>query len=171
MNRKGRSCPTRSRLSTVEIDTPGAAELAACYADITGGQATFADRAWATVNGPGGRIDDLAATEARVLAAGATRYEFQPNTDHCIVLRRPPGTCSACPPGRCAGVMTWSWKLFLPRATVSSCRRSLEPAWNDRDPAAGVAALVDGGTDTDPNVPPAPAVLVAAGDVGTSAKQ
>jgi hypothetical protein len=87
------------RLSSVAINCPDAAELAAFYADITGGKITFADPTWATVNGPGGRIDfqtvpdyspptwpestsppemhldfyvdDLAATEARVLAAGA----------------------------------------------------------------------------------------------------
>ena len=45
------------RLSSVAINCANAAELAAFYADITGGQVTFADPAWATVNGPGGRID------------------------------------------------------------------------------------------------------------------
>ena len=105
------------RLSSVAINCPDAAELAAFYADITGGQVTFSDPGWATVNGPGGRIDfptvpgytpptwpepaapnhlhldfyvdDLAATQARVLAAGATRYEFQPNADHCLVFADP----------------------------------------------------------------------------------
>jgi catechol 2,3-dioxygenase-like lactoylglutathione lyase family enzyme len=107
------------RLSSVAINCPNAAELAAFYADITGGQITFADPAWATVNGPGGRIDfqtvadhtpptwpepispiqmhldfyvdDLAATEARVLAAGATKYDVQPNPDHCCVFADPAG--------------------------------------------------------------------------------
>lgn len=107
------------RLSSVAINCPNAAELAAFYADITGGQVTFADPAWATVNGPGGRIDfqtladytpptwpepispiqmhldfyvdDLTATEARVLAAGATKYDVQPNPDHCIVFADPAG--------------------------------------------------------------------------------
>ncbi len=107
------------RLSSVAINCPDAAELAAFYADITGGQVTFADPAWATVNGPGGRIDfqtvpdhtpptwpdptspiqmhldfhvdDLAATEARVLAAGATKYQVQPNPDHCSVFADPTG--------------------------------------------------------------------------------
>ena len=107
------------RLSSVAINCPNAAELAAFYADITGGQVTFADPAWATVNGPGGRIDfqtvadytpptwpepispiqmhldfhvdDLAATEARVLAAGATKYDVQPNPDHCFVFADPAG--------------------------------------------------------------------------------
>ena len=107
------------RLSSVAINCPDAAELAAFYADITGGQVTFSDPGWATVNGPGGRIDfqtvpgytpptwpepaapnhlhldfyvdDLAATQARVLAAGATRYEFQPNADHCLVFADPAG--------------------------------------------------------------------------------
>jgi hypothetical protein len=55
-----------------------AGELAAFYADITGGQVTF-------------YVDDLAATQARVLAAGATRYEFQPNADHCLVFADPAG--------------------------------------------------------------------------------
>jgi hypothetical protein len=31
--------------------------LAAFYADITGGKVTFLHGGWATVNGPGGRID------------------------------------------------------------------------------------------------------------------
>jgi catechol 2,3-dioxygenase-like lactoylglutathione lyase family enzyme len=106
-------------LSSVAINCPDAGELAAFYADITGGQVTFVDDAWATVNGPGGRIDfqsvpdyapptwpdqtsptqmhldfyvdDLATTEARVLAAGATKYEVQPNPDHCFVFADPAG--------------------------------------------------------------------------------
>ena len=36
-------------------------------------------------------VDDLAASEARVLAAGATRDEFQPNQDHCVVFADPAG--------------------------------------------------------------------------------
>ena len=34
-------------------------------------------------------VDDLEATGARVLAAGATRFEHQPNVDHCIVYADP----------------------------------------------------------------------------------
>ena len=107
------------RLSSVAINCPNAGELAAFYADITDGQVTFANEAWATVNGPGGRIDfqtvpgytpptwpeptspnqmhldfyvdDLAATEARVLAAGATKHHFQPNHDHSLVFADPAG--------------------------------------------------------------------------------
>ncbi len=94
------------KLSSVTLDCPNAGDLAAFYADITGGKVTFLNDAWATVNGPGGRIecqtapgytpptwpdptssmqmhldfyvDDLDAAEARVLAAGATKYDFQP---------------------------------------------------------------------------------------------
>ena len=40
---------------------------------------------------PHGDVDDLAAAEARVLAAGATRYDFQPNADHCLVYADPAG--------------------------------------------------------------------------------
>ena len=36
-------------------------------------------------------VDDLAATEARVVAAGATKFEFQPNADHCLVFADPAG--------------------------------------------------------------------------------
>ncbi len=36
-------------------------------------------------------VDDLAAAEARVLAAGATRFDFQPNADHCLVFADPAG--------------------------------------------------------------------------------
>jgi hypothetical protein len=35
-------------------------------------------------------VDDLDAAEARVLAAGATRFDFQPN-DHCRVYADPAG--------------------------------------------------------------------------------
>lgn len=107
------------KLSSVAINCPNAGNLAAFYADITGGKVTFLHEAWATVNGPGGRIDfqtvpdytpptwpdptsptqmhldfhvdDLEAAEARVLAAGATRYDFQPNDDHCYVYADPAG--------------------------------------------------------------------------------
>ena len=107
------------RLSSVALDCPDARGLAAFYADITGGRVTFAGDQWATVDGPGGRIDfqtapgyrppswpdeassmqlhldfvveDLAAAEARVLAAGARKYDEQPNSDHCLVFADPAG--------------------------------------------------------------------------------
>jgi hypothetical protein len=44
-------------------------------------------------------VDDLDATETRALAAGATKYDFQPN-DHCRVYADPAGHRSACPPSR-----------------------------------------------------------------------
>jgi len=101
-------------LSSAAINCPDSAKLAAFYADITGGEVTVFDGTWAAVNGPGGRIDfqtvpdhtpptwpdpavpiqihldfyvdDLAATESRVLAAGARKYDFQPNAEHCLVF-------------------------------------------------------------------------------------
>ncbi len=107
------------KLSSVAVDCPDAGRLAAFYADITGGQVIFEHPEWATVNGPNGRIDfqtvsgytapawpdptssiqmhldfdvdDLVATEARVLAAGAIRLDFQPNADHCLVFADPVG--------------------------------------------------------------------------------
>lgn len=107
------------KLGSVALDCPDAGTLAAFYADITGGTVTFHNHAWATVNGPGGRIDfqtvpgytpptwpdptssiqmhldfdvdDLEATEARVLAAGASKYDFQPNAEHCYVFADPAG--------------------------------------------------------------------------------
>jgi catechol 2,3-dioxygenase-like lactoylglutathione lyase family enzyme len=111
--------PDSIKLSSVTLDCPNAGELAAFYADITGGKVTFCHERWATVNSPGGRmdfqtapgytpptwpdptssiqmhldfyVDDLDATEARVLAAGATKYDFQPNGDHCFVYADPAG--------------------------------------------------------------------------------
>lgn len=105
-------------LGTVALECPDAARLAAFYADIMGGRITFADEEWATVRGAGGRIDfqtapgyrpptwpdpassmqmhldfdvdDLDATEARVLAAGATKSEYQPG-DHFRVYADPAG--------------------------------------------------------------------------------
>jgi catechol 2,3-dioxygenase-like lactoylglutathione lyase family enzyme len=93
-------------LGSVALECPDAAELAAFYAEITGGRVTYADQGWATVKGPGGRIDfqtapghvaptwpdpassmqahldfdvdDPDAAEARVLAAGARKYDHQP---------------------------------------------------------------------------------------------
>ena len=107
------------KLSAVTLDCPNARELASFYAEITGGQVTAENDAWASVNGPGGRIDfqtvpgytpptwpdptssiqmhldfhveDRASTEARVLAAGATKFEYQPNADHCTVYADPVG--------------------------------------------------------------------------------
>jgi hypothetical protein len=101
----------------VGVDCPNARQLAAFYAEITGGTVTQESEQWASMSGPGGSIDfwtvpnhqpptwpegrtpkqlhldfyvdDLAATEARVLAAGATKYDFQPNSDHCYVYADP----------------------------------------------------------------------------------
>ncbi|HEV2886675.1 MAG TPA: VOC family protein [Jatrophihabitans sp.] len=107
------------KLSSVAIDCPDPGQLAAFYAEITGGQVTYLDDEWATVTGPGGRIDfqaapgytppswpdpgssmqmhldfhvdDLQATEARVLAAGARKYDFQPAEDNFRVYSDPAG--------------------------------------------------------------------------------
>ena len=105
------------KLCAVTLECPDAGDLARFYAQITGGTVTVRD-SWATINVPGGRIDfqtapghipptwpdpassmqmhldfdvdDLDATEARVLAAGATRYDFQPN-DRWRVYADPAG--------------------------------------------------------------------------------
>jgi catechol 2,3-dioxygenase-like lactoylglutathione lyase family enzyme len=107
------------KLSSVTLDCPDAGKLAAFYAEITGGEVTFLNEAWATVDGPGGRIDfqtapgyvpptwpdpassmqmhldfyidDLETAGARVLAAGATKFDLQPNEDHCHVFADPAG--------------------------------------------------------------------------------
>jgi len=106
------------RLSGTTVNAPDAIALARFYATITGGVAK-GNAFWAIVTGPNGDlgfqqvkdfrppqwptgevpmqlhldfyVDDLAATEARVLAAGATRYDFQPNSDHCFVYADPVG--------------------------------------------------------------------------------
>ncbi|QDP98411.1 VOC family protein [Microlunatus elymi] len=106
------------KLSGTTLNAPDAIALARFYAEITGGVA-HGDEHWAIVTGPNGEIgfqqvagfrptqwpegdvrmqlhldffvDDLAATETRVLAAGATRYDFQPNSDHCFVYADPAG--------------------------------------------------------------------------------
>jgi hypothetical protein len=106
------------KLSTVALECPNAGEPAAFYAEITGGRVTFRHDSWATVRCPGGRIDfqtapgyrppvwpgaassmqmhldfdvvALDAAEERVLAAGATKYDIQPN-DHCRVFADPAG--------------------------------------------------------------------------------
>ncbi|MGI8416147.1 MAG: VOC family protein [Nakamurella sp.] len=103
------------RLSSVTLNCPDAATLAEFYAAITGGKITFSHPTFATLHSQGGRIDfqtverylapswpdesslihldflvdDLVATEARVLANGATRFEVQPNSDHCLVFADP----------------------------------------------------------------------------------
>jgi catechol 2,3-dioxygenase-like lactoylglutathione lyase family enzyme len=110
---------TGIRLSSPTINCPDAVALARFYAAITGGEIKYTDPVWATVDGPGGRIDfqadpahtpqtwpdptvpiqfhldffveDLAAAAATVVAAGATRYEHQPNADHCLVFADPAG--------------------------------------------------------------------------------
>lgn len=107
------------RLSSVTVNCPDASGLAAFYADITGGRVTFSHPSWATMEGPGGRIDfqtvehyspprwpgssssamihldflvdDLGAASARVEHAGATRFDHQPNSEHCLVFADPVG--------------------------------------------------------------------------------
>ena len=106
-------------LSAVTLDCPDAGALAAFYASITGGVVVSSAPGWARVDTRGGRIyfqavpahtpptwptgqvpmqahldflvADRAAAEARVLAAGATKYDTQPNDDHCTVYADPAG--------------------------------------------------------------------------------
>jgi hypothetical protein len=103
----------------VTLDCPHAGDLAAFYAAITGGEVTVRGDDWAVVTFPNGSdicfqgapgyspptwpdagssmqmhldfdVDDLDATEGRVLAAGATKYDLQPN-GHCRVYADPVG--------------------------------------------------------------------------------
>lgn len=106
------------RLSGVTVNAPDALVLAQFYAEITGGVARGTSD-WAAVTGSNGSIgfqqvedfrspewpgsvvpmqlhidflvDDLEAAGMRVLAAGATLLEFQPNSDHCFVYADPAG--------------------------------------------------------------------------------
>ena len=106
------------KLGSVALECPDARQLAAFYAEITGGRVTSADEDWATVRCPGGDIDfqtapgyqpptwpdssssmqmhldflvdDVDAAEARVLAAGATRFDVPPG-DHFRVYADPAG--------------------------------------------------------------------------------
>jgi catechol 2,3-dioxygenase-like lactoylglutathione lyase family enzyme len=108
----------RIRLDATTVNAPDALALARFYAEITGGVATGTSH-WAAVSGPNGFIgfqqvddfrppewpgnevpmqmhldflvDDLESTGARVLAAGATILDFQPNSDHCFVYADPAG--------------------------------------------------------------------------------
>jgi hypothetical protein len=114
------------RLSLTTVNTPDAIALARFYAEITGGVAK-GDEYWALVEGPNGDIgfqqiddyrppawpdgevgmqmhleffvNDLEATGARVLAAGATRFEHRPTptTASCTPTWR--GIRSACQRG------------------------------------------------------------------------
>lgn len=106
------------RLDGTTVNAPDALALAQFYAVITDGVAKGTS-GWAAVTGPNGLIafaqvedfqpptwpggsapmqlhldflvDDLEATERRVLAAGARRLDFQPNADHCFVYADPAG--------------------------------------------------------------------------------
>lgn len=108
----------RIRLSGTTVNAPDAIALARFYAEITGGVAQ-GDASWAIVTGPDAEIgfqrvenfrppdwpegaapmhlhldflvEDLTATQDRVLAAGATLFAFQPNSDHCFVYADPDG--------------------------------------------------------------------------------
>ena len=105
-------------LAATTVNAPDALELARFYAEITRGVARGSAH-WAVVDGPNGSlgvqqvddfrppawphgdppmqmhleffVDDLDATQARVLAAGARPFDFQPNSDHCLVYADPVG--------------------------------------------------------------------------------
>jgi len=104
--------------SGVTVDCPDPRALAAFYVEITRGQVIVDMPGFVVIDSPGGEIgfqqaaghqpptwpdpaspmqmhldffvDDLDATEARVLAAGATKFAEQPN-DHCRVFADPAG--------------------------------------------------------------------------------
>jgi hypothetical protein len=108
----------RIRLDGTTVNAPDALALATFYAEITGGVAK-GSASWAAVSGPDGSlgfqqvadfrqpqwpegavpmqmhldffVDDLEASGARAVAAGARRLEVQPNADHCIVYADPVG--------------------------------------------------------------------------------
>jgi hypothetical protein len=76
------------------VNRPAPVTWSACWAQPEGTSLSDSVRlSSVTVTCPDAA--ELAATEARVLAAGATRYQFQPNADHCLVFSDPAGTRSA----------------------------------------------------------------------------
>ena len=126
------ACLIRSRSARSRSTAPTPGKLAAFYAEIIGGTVTHADEEWAVVKGPGGRldfqtapgyqppawpdpsssmqmhldfdVDDADAAEARVLAAGATKFDFQPG-EHFRVYADPAGhPFCLCTPGPLSGV-------------------------------------------------------------------
>lgn len=102
----------------VTLDCPDPLALASFYASITGGRVVHSGGPWVSLRTDGGRIDfqaapgyrppvwpdpassmqmhldfdvdDLDAAEARVVAAGATKFAYQPNR-HCRVYADPAG--------------------------------------------------------------------------------
>lgn len=108
----------RIRLDGTTLNAPDALALAVFYAELTGGVASGTS-GWATVVGPDASlgfqrvddfraptwpegpvpmqihldffVDDLEATGARALTAGATLLDDQPNADHCSVYADPAG--------------------------------------------------------------------------------
>jgi predicted enzyme related to lactoylglutathione lyase len=76
------------RLGSVALECPDAGQLAAFYAEITGGTVTSADKSMQMHLDF--LVDDADAAEARVLAAGATKFDFQPG-DHFRVYADPAG--------------------------------------------------------------------------------
>ncbi|WP_127571189.1 VOC family protein [Georgenia faecalis] len=109
---------TGIRYSSTTLACPSPGALASFYATITGGEVTFVhDDEWATMRCEGARlefmgvsgyqaprwpedsalvhidffVDDLETAAARVVAAGARRYEHQPNAAHCLVFADPAG--------------------------------------------------------------------------------
>jgi len=106
------------RLDGTTVNAPDALALAEFYAEITDGVARGTSH-WAAVTGSNGflafqqvddfrppewpgkdvpmqlhldfLVDDLEATGTRVLAAGGTLLDFQPNSDHCFVYADPAG--------------------------------------------------------------------------------
>ncbi|MFC4556194.1 VOC family protein [Georgenia faecalis] len=109
---------TGIRYSSTTLACPSPGALASFYATITGGEVTFVhDDEWATMRCEGARlefmgvsgyqaprwpedsalvhidffVDDLETAATRVVAAGARRYEHQPNAAHCLVFADPAG--------------------------------------------------------------------------------
>jgi hypothetical protein len=110
--------PDRIQFSAVTVNAPDAMALARFYAEVTEGAPT-GNGHWATLATPNGVInfqqiaghvpptwpegqvpmqmhlefyvEDLEATEKRVLAAGAVKFGYQPNDDHCYVYADPAG--------------------------------------------------------------------------------
>ena len=109
----------RIRLDGTTVNAPNALALAQFYAVITGGVAVgnahwaavagengsiafqhvedFRPPTWPTSEASEAPmqmhldffVDDLDATGARVVAAGAKLLEYQPNSDHCLVYADP----------------------------------------------------------------------------------
>ncbi len=131
------------KLSGVGVDCPDAGELAAFYAEITGGTVTSQNERWASMSGPGGTIDFWTVPNHRPAAWPEERpLSNSIWTSMSTTSRRPRRKCSRPAPRSTASSPTRTTATSTPTRPVTRSACPPGTTWSPDRGCSGRPAVL-----------------------------